>query len=493
MANRDLSTFRQVTEQVAENPSDFIAGAADFGQKLILESEQAKIPSLLSKARLEVNALANQHQIDWAHDPNNEQAQQKFDSAKNSILSKYKKEVSPLVQSQWNTKTQDIDNQLDLTYQAWQYKQSAVNTQTFIQDARENYLTGAYLDGKAYAGDPTKQLEGLINHVEALSELKDATQGKIALPDFESLTKGFDKDYMKAYLAGVAEDNPQAALSLLNNSAVDTMLDLDDKANVAQMVNKSLAIKRVNQSKQEVARGFDLTELINSEEIPYLEKELAINKMLLAGQIPASLGSRAKAVLRTEKEINAVTSTPVIADIITKVYDLNALGRTESSDFLDGVKGIQEEIIAKKESGELSAEDVRSLNNTLKTLLPNKMAEATQNIGRGYFSSAITEFKSQLPPEMRGEAIRELYYRYGNKKVDKAQLKTGAMEVIKDLQGQKRSKVLQTISTMTENSDATFLSRHNITMQQVESTARLRGFTVEKVINDLRGKLEPNG
>lgn len=493
MANRDLSTFRQVTEQVAQNPDAFIAQAADFGQRLILESEQAKLPSLLSKARLEVSALANQHQIDWAHDPNNEQAKQKFDSAKNTILAKYKKEVSPLVESQWDIKTQDIDSQLDLTYQAWQYKQSALNTQTFIQDARENYLTGAYLDGKAFAGDPTKQLEGLLNHVEALSELKDATQGKIALPDFNNLTKGFDRDYMKAYLAGVAEDNPQAAVSLLKNSAVDTMLDLDDKANVLQMVNKSIAIQKFNQSKQEVSGGFDLTELLTNDDIPYLEKELAINKMLLAGQIPASIGSRAKAVLKTEKEINAVTSTPVIADIVTRVYDLNALGRTESADFLDGVKGIQEEIIARKESGELSAEDVRSLNNTLKSLLPNKMAEATQNIGRTYFSSVIKEFKAQLPPEIRGEAIRELYYRYGNRRVDKEQLRGGALDVIKDLQEQKRGKVLQTISAMTENSDTAFLSKHNITMEQVESTARLRGLTVEKVINDLRGKLEPNG
>lgn len=227
MARRDLSTYRQVTEQIASAPDSIKAQAAQTGQRIILDSEQAKVAKATSAAQLEINDLTAKYQVKWGDDPNSETGLEEFKSDRQAILDKYGSNISPLVRNQWDATGRQLLERSDLGYQAWQLKQSMVNTKRFIEGAHDDYLQQAYLSGQAYANNPTDMSETLLAAETARSEMAKAVEGKVSAGEFEHQMRKFDGQYIKSMISGVAETNPVMALTLADSDMVKEKLDGD--------------------------------------------------------------------------------------------------------------------------------------------------------------------------------------------------------------------------------------------------------------------------
>ena len=107
-------------------------------------------------------------------------------------------------------------------------------------------------------------------------------------------------------------------------------------------------------------------------------------------------------------DLNAATNSDRMADIVTRMYDINANDESDS-DYLIGIRNIRDEIMKARADGDLSADDEAKLNNQMKTLTSARTAEATNQVSY-MFGNARELIQNGLPPELRGDATRQLFY-----------------------------------------------------------------------------------
>lgn len=152
-----------------------------------------------------------------------------------------------------------------------------------------------------------------------------------------------------------------------------------------------------------------LMEIIQSDGLSTDEKVLKLNEMDLKGEIREDFAAEARRYLSSAEKINAATDNQVIADIVTRMYDLNSIAGMNDKDYLIGVQNLKKDIMTQRANGRLSGDDEVKLNNQIKTLMSAKVSEATQKVAY-QFSDARALIDQSLPPEERGDAIRKLFY-----------------------------------------------------------------------------------
>ena len=228
-------------------------------------------------------------------------------------------------------------------------------------------------------------------------------------------------------------------------------------------------------------------DIVNSPEIDAPNKKLQIDTLELQGVITTETAAQARRVLASQEEVNTITNTPVMADIITRIYDLNAIQETDNAGYLVGVQNIREEILARQAARELTASDALKLNNQLKTLTSAKMSDATQRVGMEFYE-AQQKFE-KLPPEYRGAATRELFYQtHKSIPLEKKDYNYIADTIVEQTNKDRRTKTIKRIETVAMP-DTDFLKTNNITMEQVQQAARNKNLTEAQVIQYLRAKL----
>lgn len=228
-------------------------------------------------------------------------------------------------------------------------------------------------------------------------------------------------------------------------------------------------------------------EIVNDPETDAPNKKLQIDTLELQGAITTQTAAQARRVIASRDAIDTITNTPAMADIITRIYDLNAIQEMDSAGYLTGVHNIREEIMAKQGSRELTASDALKLNNQLKTLTSAKMADATQRVGMEFYESQ-QKFEI-LPPEYRGRATRELFYKTNGKdNLSKEAYDIYAQDIVATINHERRTNTLKRIDIITMP-DADFLKTNNITMDQVRQAAKNKNLSEAQVIKYLKAKL----
>jgi len=237
-------------------------------------------------------------------------------------------------------------------------------------------------------------------------------------------------------------------------------------------------------------------DLISDPEQTTEQKILQINKADLTGQITEEFGEEARRYLNSVEKINATTDPKLMADIVTRMYDLNAMSDMSEADYLEGVKNIKQEIISLRADGKLSGDDELKINNQMKTLMSNKISEATQAISF-LFGEANKMIESQLPPEMRGEATRALFYSTaGKQEATQEEYKAYARKIIDGINSQRRDNTVKKINEMfgpakpaTITPDVeSILKAKGYTMNDVKETAQKYGITEAQVIEKIKAK-----
>lgn len=205
--------------------------------------------------------------------------------------------------------------------------------------------------------------------------------------------------------------DPQHQLHFRNMA--QKTLDAQEKAYEASLKESQEA-----DLKTQITNEISVKDVIDDPKTTIDEKITNINKLDLTGQIRPTFAEEARRYLTSTKKLGAKSDPQIEADIIERIYDLNAISEEDEKEYLSGLRNIKQDIMKYRTDGKLSADGQTKLENQLRTLTSNKKSQATVMMSSS-FGEASKLIKSSLPPEYRGQAIRELFYETSGEEQDK--------------------------------------------------------------------------
>lgn len=227
MARRQINNLRTVTEVVAETPNQWGQVAADIGEKIVVQSQEAKMTENMSAIQLELNGLNNQFRIENESDPMG--SIEKYKEARKEIYDKYSTGISSFFMNDWEKSLGRMTAVSDAKYQAWAYGQSYKNTVTSFNGSISNFLKMASADGENFGSSDASDLEAFVNFAASRKELEEFGAKNLGAETTKKALGDFDNDYMKTFVSGVVETNPAKALKLMETKEVQDSFDTPEQ------------------------------------------------------------------------------------------------------------------------------------------------------------------------------------------------------------------------------------------------------------------------
>ncbi len=267
MANRNLDFSPDVMNVVAEQPSDMASAIAGVGANLAQDSAKAKMLAANAQLQTEFKQLDAQFRLKYADDPTNEDGMKELGELRQTAIAKYGDGIPLLFQRQWNQQSGDLALQSSLSNEVWGAEQMRVNTVKNINDSINTYLSSASVDGMAFGQDNKAVLSGSMNFLDARGRLEQTGAPIIGEQKTRELLSNFDSDYVKTFVAGVVETNPQKAIDLMDQPEIrDSFTKPEDyfkfKAATEQRARAVYknerdggALRTMNSSNQVLAQG----------------------------------------------------------------------------------------------------------------------------------------------------------------------------------------------------------------------------------------------
>lgn len=289
--------------------------------------------------------------------------------------------------------------------------------------------------------------------------------------------------------------------SLINPKIIGSTLDKLDNAIEQKKRVDAARLAEANEASEveKIVNQQELLDRIESDESTTEEKMLDINKHELSGLINQEFAADARRYLESKEKINAITKNDTMADIVTRMYDLNSMADMNEKDYLRGVQNLRQEIMRKRAAGELSRDDEDKLSNQIKTLMSNKVSDATQTLSLS-FGDARKVIDTALPPDLRGVATRKLFYKVDEesqknpnmtREEQKALYTEHAAAIVDEINQERRAKALKVLDKKTPAEDdetALFLKAKGYSMDDVKETAKKYGLTEKQVIDRIKAK-----
>lgn len=442
MQQRNLNNDQTVTNVVPEPDDNLATGLADIGQKLIANSQEAKITENVSKAQLDLSALSNQYQIDNQGDPFKNLDSLKEDQQ--GILDKYGDDISPIFRRQWNMQAQTLTSHNDAANQAWGFEQTRKNSVLSINNSMLNNYTLANNAGADFGNSTSTDVMTALNYEQSRQNLQDLGNRTIGETATNEQLLKYKEDYAKSFLSGVAESNPNKAAQLLDDDNIKSMFTSEQRDELVDVINKTRKKQQLQTSLSQSVNASEVTKLVNDNNKSFFDKRLQIDQMELNRKIDTTTAVNARRVLTSQKDVDNVTDGPVMSDIVTRIYDINTNSDLAPGEYLSAVKGTHDDILDKQANGKLTTIDAQKLNDQLRTLTSKKVADATQSVGND-FSEANDLFAKQLPLQYRGQATRQLFYDTTGQTVTPQQYKVKAQKIIDSINSSTRNNALKTI------------------------------------------------
>lgn len=483
MAERDLNFSPTVTAVTPELPDNSIINAVSgIADNIAEQSAQTKALASIAATQVKFRQLDSQFRLQYAADPTNPQGLKDLTAQRQAFVNETSTNVPAMTQRAYTDKAIDLGASSDASNALWTTHQQVRNTVSNMQATRVTYLNEANNSGRDFATSGNVDLSTALNYLGANQSIQDFANPVLGADKTAAFLKTFNSDYVKSFVAGVAEISPKRAAALLDDPNIKEHFTTQDRGDMVDLIARTQKQQILAKNLETTNGDAGLTDIVNSD-TSYFEKRAAIDKLDMQGAISSKAASAARRVIKSSDNLDTITDTPVMADIINKTYDLNA-NKNKPSDYLMGVQDIHQQILEKQASGELTAQDANKLSKSVSNLTSAKLADATNSAGH-QFRSANDRFKA-LPPEYRGDATRQLFYASFGKNMTDQQLANNADQIIDKINQTRRSDALSTVSRI--SSDETFLNSLGYTQEQVAIAAKNKGITPQAVVQALRGK-----
>lgn len=484
MANRDFDPDVPTVTVTPKNvQTDLLMGISEIGAKAAEASEQSKLLMYGAQAHAAFKGVDAQYRMQFADNPGSTEAQAWLAEQRQQISDKLGGNISTFYQRQWTSKITELGSQSDISNEMWGVHQNYRNTVNNTNVAMKTYLDVGNKDGQAYGQSEATDGGNIMNFLTARQSLTDAAAPLIGADKAGAMLKNFDTDYAKSFVAGVAESNPQKALSLLSMPEVNQHFTTQDRDDMIQVIHRTQKAQQMAQSMSLTVNDSKLADLVNDSSTTYYEKRAQLDQLDMQGAITPTAAAKARRVIKSSEDLETQTDTPAMAGIVNQIYDLNANAATNGDDYLRGVRNVQNQILDMQGNGSLTARDAIKLQNQVRTLTSAKLSSATQSVGLEFYD-ANKKF-DVLPPEFRGDATRQLFYAQDGKSLTPQQIQSTAMGIIDNINSQRRSSAQQAIKTVSE-SDTEMLRAINATMEDVKETATLHHVSTDEVLRQIR-------
>jgi len=491
MVRRDLSTTETVTNVEAPLTGSAQLAIAEAGQAIMGQAQEAKISENMSKAQLEISALDNDFRINNQADPFNKEASMSYQTNRKEITDRYGQEISPMYRMQWNNSARGITGKSDAANKVWQMKQSGVNTVSSINTSMQNSFMQANQDGQVFGSSADIEPDSIFKYMSSMESLTSFGNKHLGEVSTSKLMATYKQDYFKSFIVGAADSNPAKAADLIATDEVKALFDSEELNEFEGLIRKNIKQQSIDTLLAVDTNESAAVALVNSKELGYFAKRLKIDTMELDGDISKAVATKSRRVLTSAKAVQELTNSEEMGSIINQMYDLNATQEMDSEGYLLGVRNIKEGILDSQAKGDLSPSDAKKLNGQLKQLTAQKTAEATQRVGINFYEAK--EKFNVLPPQFRGEAIRDLFYKTeGREDVSDAEYARHSNSIIDAFQRRSRLSAQETAKKAVQRTQAAntlFLTKHKITAEQLKSTAENRGLTEQQVMRALKEKL----
>lgn len=242
MANRDVTNYRQVTQQVAKETPNFAQGALNFTENLVAVANEAKINNNISQAQLELGKLTNEYQLKYQSNPQGGMTE--FNSARDQIYAKYGADISPIYKNQWIQQTRELSARTDLNMQNWQFQQGKVNAVNDVNEAMKNNLEQADMNGQAYGAGTVTELKSVLDYQSSYNKIFQTGSKAIGVESAKEQMDGYKTKYISEFLGGVASTNSERAKELLNDKEISGMLTSADKQNIMSKIIKTEGVEQ---------------------------------------------------------------------------------------------------------------------------------------------------------------------------------------------------------------------------------------------------------
>jgi hypothetical protein len=483
MAQRDTTDFRTVIQKVNENPSGIMNAVAEIGSEIIRQGEEAKINENLSKAQLDLNKLQFDYQTAYESDPL--KGVDEYKEKRSEIFQKYGSEISPFYERYWNENTRKIEQTNDATQQGWALKQTRINTVKAINTSMKNSYQQANLDGQKFGASDDTEIGAYVNFETSKQNLAAWGNRNVGETTTAGILDGYDKDYMKSFISGVADKNPKKAAALLEDDGVKKMFTSDEIDTFENVIKKNAKRNELGSLFQQMDNEDKVTDIVNDPEGDYFSKRLQVDTLEFENKISPTAADNARRVLTSKKNVDSVTHPEKMSDIVQSMYDLNSIADMSQEDYLKGVANVRNDILTAQANGDLTPQDVQKLNGQLRTLTGAKVAGATQSVGMG-FIDANKRFE-MLPPQYRGKATRELFYATEGQEMTPDQINEKANGIIDNINSGIRNDTVQRLKKL-QTPDEDFLKTKGYSMDDVKETAAKYNMTEQEVIKRLKAQ-----
>lgn len=493
MSARDTEGLLRTQTRVPEVDSgtdQLIGGLAEVGQNVIAADQQAKIANATSQAQLQLSQMTQEYRQNNQDNPLAGMDDLKEQRAQ--VLQGFGDDISPFFKKQWNDASRELATRQDTSNEVWAYKQMKVNTVKNLNNSMQTNFQQANIDGQNYGAGNGTEVDALASFGATKQKLVDFGAANIGEDKTGDMLKSYDKDYMKSFISGVAEKNPQKAATMLEDPDIKSRFTTEERGEFADQISKTQKQMDLVQSLQITQNTQQVTDIVNDPNDTYMNKRLKIDKLDMAGAISNTAAANARRVLTSQKDVDSVTDSGEMGKIVQQMYDLNANQTSNSSDYLKGVQGIQNTILEKQSQGLLNGQDVIKMNNELRTQTSKRVADATRSFGND-MSDATDQFNA-LPPEYRGEATRQLFYATSGKQDSmtdaqyQALAKQSATQIVQKINDQRRASANAAVNSVNnlQPGDMDLLRSKGYTLDDLQETAKLHKMTPQQVLQKMR-------
>ena len=252
----------------------------------------------------------------------------------------------------------------------------------------------------------------------------------------------------------IAESNPEEVIRNIKTGKYN--IKDEDKHDLLQELssmktNKQLLQEYENSVRQDNNEGQALAYIYSNRS--YADKLQYIDEQELAGNISSNMAAKLRRGIRSQKPGNqkSASNSQAINDIIQQAYDLNE-NIIDNKEFLKGSKNLRNKVLQLQSEGLITAKDANTLNSKINQVTRSRLSEATNAVSfSSEWKDARAYINDSLPPEMRSQAVRNVFYSATNVNTEnmkpkevRAYYKNQAIEEVQAIKQGNREKALQT-------------------------------------------------
>ncbi len=330
--------------------------AAKTYKRQLVEQQRVKIDTESTKARVEIDNLVNQWQLQNQSRPDDPEARAQLKSDIQDILNRYGSQIDPVAKIDWDRTAGKLSSAYELGMNTWARNQRAENVKLDVAENINANLTLARNSGRSGNLDA-----GLSDYINSYHQLYNYASRNMGETEARKLLLDYEEEFMGSFITGLSETDPQAAMEALKRPEIAASFKNQGAQDVMmKIVNKQIALRnfqnKTNEFLTEQKLATELDNLPTDKALQVLEEN--------EGSVSSRFFKAKQKALLSNKGISAETRAETAAEIMLDIADLPT-DPSEIEEYYKKSSNILTRIENEYAAGDLTTADKKRLTNTI--------------------------------------------------------------------------------------------------------------------------------